>query len=75
MKQSSVQFVVDKSGNATSVIVSVNDWKILNEKYEKLQKKLRVLLGIQEGIMEVKKSKNLLKKLPTLIEFLNEAKH
>ncbi len=74
MKQLPVQFVVDRNGAATSVIVSVTDWKSLNEKYEKLQKKLKVLLGIQEGIMEVKSNRNSVKKLPTLIEFLDEAK-
>jgi len=65
-----LRYIIDDSGNKTSVLVPVKVWEELNTNYEKLQAKLIILNGIYEGLNEVKKSKTTGKKLQTLKEFL-----
>jgi hypothetical protein len=45
----------------------------LNDKYKKLNKKLAILTGIQQGIIEVKKHRSKGKNLQTLSDFLSES--
>ena len=67
-----IQYIVDKKGIKTSVIVPFDKWKKLNEDYLKLQNKLEVYAAIQEGLSEIKASKKQGDKLRTLSDFLNE---
>ena len=57
-----LRYIIDDSGNKTSVLVPVKVWEELNTNYEKLQAKLIILNGIHEGLNEVKKSKTTGKK-------------
>ena len=65
-----LKYIVDDSGNKTSVLVPVKVWQDLNSNYEKLQAKLAVLNGLRDGLSEVKKTKKSGRKLQTLKDFL-----
>ena len=65
-----LQYIIDDSGNKTSVLVPVKVWENLNANYEKLQAKLASLSSIREGLDEVQKSKKTGKKLQPLKDFL-----
>jgi len=70
---SAIKYMIDESGQKTSVLVPLKTWEKINEDYNKLQNKLKVLVGIQDGIKEVKSSRKSGKKLQTLKDFLNES--
>jgi len=70
---SAFKYIVDDKGHKTSVLVPVKTWEDLNEKYKKLNKKLAILTGIQNGLQEVKESKQKGKSLQTLSDFLSES--
>jgi len=65
-----LKYLIDDSGNKTSVLVPVKIWEDLNANYEKLQAKLIILSGIRNGLDEIKKHKKTGKKLQTLKDFL-----
>ena len=67
-----MQYVLDKKGQKTSVLVSYKDWTKLNNDFAKLQRKLEILIGISEGLKEIKAAKKSGKKLKNLSEALNE---
>jgi tRNA/tmRNA/rRNA uracil-C5-methylase (TrmA/RlmC/RlmD family) len=69
---SALKYIIDDNGHKTSVLVPVKRWENLNEKYKKLNKKLAVLTGIQQGLLEVKESRTKGKSLQTLSDFLSE---
>jgi len=70
---SALKYIIDDNGRKTSVLVPVKTWEELNEKYKKLNKKLAVLMGIQQGLLEVKESRIKGKSLQTLSDFLSES--
>ena len=69
-----IQYCTDAKGNKTAVIVPVKDWEKFNSRYESLQKKVRILTGVQEAVNEVKASRRHGEKLLTLTEFINESR-
>jgi hypothetical protein len=68
----SVRYIVDENGEKTSVLVPLKTWEKMNENYAKLHNKLAVLLGIKQGLIEVKEAKKSGRKLQTLKSFLRE---
>ncbi len=69
---SAIKYMIDENGQKTSVLVPLKTWQKINEEYTKLQNKLKVLVGIQDGIAEVKSAKKSGKQLQTLKDFLSE---
>ncbi|WP_295674262.1 hypothetical protein [uncultured Mucilaginibacter sp.] len=69
---SALKYIIDDNGRKTGVLVPVKTWENLNEKYKKLNKKLAILTGIQQGLLEVKESRTNGKSLQTLSSFLSE---
>ena len=69
---SALKYIIDDNGHKTGVLVPVKTWENLNEKYKKLNKKLAILTGIQQGLLEVKESRTNGKSLQTLSSFLSE---
>jgi hypothetical protein len=67
-----VKYIIDDNGHKTSVLVPVKTWDDLNEKYKKLNKKLAILTGIQQGIAEVKENHANGRSLQALSDFLSE---
>lgn len=65
-----LKYIVDQSGQKTSVLVPVKVWDDLNNNYQKLQNKLTIFQSVQNGLQEVKIAKNTGRKLQTLKEFL-----
>ncbi len=70
--QTEIQYCIDAKGNKISVIIPYQDWEKLNNRDEFLQKKVRLLDGIQDAVKEVKEARKNGKKLQTLSEFINE---
>ncbi len=68
-----LKYMVDENGDKTSVLVPVKTWEKINQDYSKLQNKLNVLIGIKEGLAEVRDTKKSGKKLQTLKDFLGES--
>jgi len=71
--RNTMQYIVDGSGERTSVIVPYKKWEKINEDYSKLQNKLKVFLAIQSGIEEIRSARKRGQKLQTLSDFLNES--
>ena len=69
---SAIKYMIDENGEKTSVLVPLKTWQKINDEYTKLQNKLKVLIGIKEGISEVKSVKKTGKQLQTLKDFLSE---
>ncbi len=67
---STLKYIVDQTGQKTSVLVPVKVWDDLNNNYQKLQTKLTIFNSLHNGLQEVKISKNTGRKLQTLKEFL-----
>jgi hypothetical protein len=72
---SALKYMVNDKGDKTSVLVPLKTWEKLNEDYNLLQNKLKILTGIKNGLKEVNDSKKTGKKLQTLKDFLRENKH
>jgi len=70
---SSLNYLVDGKGHKTNVLVPVKTWDNLNGQVEKLNKKLSILTGIQEGIAEVRNARAQGKTLQSLSDFLSES--
>jgi hypothetical protein len=68
-----LKYIVDETGQKTSVLVPVKVWEDLNNNYQKLQEKLKILNGIQQGLAEVNQARKTGKKLQTMKEFLSES--
>lgn len=65
-----LKYVIDEDGHKSSVLVPLKVWEDLNNDYQKLQKKLEILNGLSEGLIEVRDAKKTGRKLQTLKEFL-----
>ncbi len=70
---SDLKYMIDENGDKTSVLVPLKTWEKINQDYSKLQNKLKVFIGIQEGFNEIKDAKKSGKKLQTLKDFLRES--
>ena len=68
-----LKYMIDENGDKTSVLVPLKTWEKINQDYSKLQNKLQVLMGIKEGIAEVREAKKNGKNLQTLKDFLRES--
>lgn len=65
-----LKYIVDDSGQKTSVLVPIKVWEDLNTGYIRLQNKLAIFSGIKAGLKEVKSANESGKKLQTLKDFL-----
>ena len=69
-----IQFIIDQEGHKKSVIVPYKQWEDLNQRYEKLHNKIKILTGIQDAMNEVEQARKTGKKLQTLTDFLSESR-
>lgn len=69
-----IQYIIDHDGNKKSVIVPLEQWEEMNQRYEKLNNKVKVLTGLQEAIKEIQRANKTGEKLQTLTDFLNESR-
>ena len=70
---STLKYMIDEKGEKTSVLVPLKTWERINQEYNKLQNKLKVLTGIKYGLNEVKEARKSGEKLQTLKDFLHES--
>jgi hypothetical protein len=68
-----LKYMVDENGDKTSVLVPIRTWEKINQEYTKLQNKLKIITGINEGLSEVNEARKSGKKLQTLKDFLRES--
>jgi len=66
------QYVTDSQGNQVAVQISVQDWDLLQKQVTDLHRKLEILQGIREAVLEVWEARQSEKKLQTLNDFLDE---
>ena len=69
---SALKYIVDDKGHKQSVLVPLKLWTELNEKYRKLNKKLSIFTGIEDGLKEIEEAKRSGKQLQSLSDFLDE---
>ncbi|WP_338814680.1 hypothetical protein V9L05_05425 [Bernardetia sp. Wsw4-3y2] len=65
-------YLVDTEGNKIAVQIPIAEWNLIEEEMQKLRKKIEILQGIKEAVVEVKTARKSGKKLQTLNDFLNE---
>ena len=65
-----LKYIIDDSGQKTTVLVPLKIWEDLNTNYQKLQKKLEIFIGIRDGLNEAREIKKTGRKLQTLKDFL-----
>ncbi len=68
-----LQYIVDTKGAKQSVLVPIDKWNEINEKYTLLINKVKVMTEIKNGFKEIKASQKSGKKLQTLNSFLRES--
>jgi len=69
-----LHYIHDNKGIKTAVIVPYDQWTKINADYQKILKKLEVIQAVQDGMIELKNSKNNGDDLQALSEFVNESK-
>ena len=67
-----VNYVIDKEGNQSAVIVPISEWKKILSRLSKMKKKLDVLTGLEEAVEEVNLMKSGKKKVTSFKDFLDE---
>jgi len=67
-----LQYVTDSQGKPIAVQISMNDWESLQTQITDLQRKLEILQGIREAVLEVWEARKTGQKLQTLNDFLDE---
>ena len=68
-----LKYMIDENGEKTSVLVPLKTWERITQENLKLQNKLKVLIGVKEGLAEVRITKKSGKDLQSLKEFLRES--
>ena len=53
-----MQYIIDDRGVKTSVIVPFNKWEKINEDYQKLQNKLKVLIKVKQPLFRQRTSQS-----------------
>ena len=69
-----LQYIHDDKGIKTAVIVPYDKWTKINANYQKIVKKLEIMQAVEDGMIELKNSKNNGDDLQTLSDFVNESK-
>jgi hypothetical protein len=67
-----LQYVTNTEGVPVAVQIPLLEWEKLMQELGELRRKIEVLQGIKEGIIEVRKARKEKRKLQTLTDFLNE---
>ncbi len=66
-----LQYVTNTEGVPVAVRIPLLEWEKLMQELGELRRKIEVLQGIKEGIIEVRKARKEKRKLQTLTDFLN----
>ena len=65
-----IQYLTDKNGKKTSVLIPFKTWIKINNDYSKLQNKIIILSGIKAALLEVKNANKTGKKIQSLKSIL-----
>ncbi|WP_373548934.1 hypothetical protein [Haliscomenobacter sp.] len=67
-----LNYITDAAGKQIAVQISMDDWLLFQQEYQEIKRKLEILGGIKEALIEVHQARKENRKLQTLTEFLNE---
>lgn len=67
-----VNYVTDKYGKQSAVIVPISEWKEIMDRLVKMKHKLEILTGLEEAVEEVNMAKEGKLELKSFEEFLDE---
>ena len=67
-----LNYITDTSGNQIAVQIPINDWLVFQQEYQEIKRKLEILQGIRDALMEVHQARKEKRKLQSLSDFLNE---
>ncbi len=71
--ESALKYITDSKGHKQSVLVPIDKWEDINQKYARLVKKVKLMTEIKKGFEEIEMAKKSGKKLQTLKAFLDES--
>jgi hypothetical protein len=67
-----LSYLTDTSGKQVAVQIPMNDWVLFQKEFEQLQRKLEILQGIKDALLEVRIANKEKRKLQSLTDFLHE---
>jgi len=67
-----INYIIDKDGNQSAVVVPIKQWKNFMDKFSKMKKKLEILTGLENAVEEVNQFKEGKKQPKSLTDFLDE---
>ena len=67
-----LQYISDKKGKPTAVVISINEWNAFHREYQKLLQYTKLKGGLKNALVEWEQIKKGEKKAVTLTDFLNE---
>ena len=67
-----VNYITDKDGNQSAVVVPIKQWKSFMDRISKMKKKLEILSGMEDAVEEVNLLKEGKKQSKSLTDFLDE---
>ncbi len=70
--KSDVKYIVDESGEKTSVVVPLKEWNRIHQDHDKLMKKIEILTGIKTSMIEIRKARKSGNQLQSLQSLVHE---
>lgn len=67
-----VNYVIDKDGTQSAVIIPITEWRRILSKLSKMKKKLDILTGLEQAVEEVNLIKSGKKNVTSFKDFLDE---
>lgn len=67
-----LQYITNDKGKPLSVVIPQKEWEHFQREYNKIKKKLEILLGIENALNEVEMIQSGKKSGKSLTKFLNE---
>lgn len=67
-----LEYITDVTGKHKAVVIPNKEWQQYTKEYEKLKKKLSILMGVNEAMKEVRSVQAGKKKVKPFSEFLDE---
>jgi hypothetical protein len=67
-----LNYITDASGKQIAVQIAMRDWLLFQKQYKEFSRKLEVLQGIKDALIDVDDAKEQGRELQSLTDFLHE---
>ncbi len=67
-----LNYITDAAGKQIAVQIAMGDWLLFQKQYQEFTRKLEVLQGIKDALVEVEDAKKEGRDLQSLTDFLHE---